>query len=1301
MIYYKRFVSYGLLTSYCPDTLVQNLPIMKRFLFFILLLGSGFGLHAAHLIGGAVNNIKALGNSQFYVEFDLLRDCRGAQHGGGTLTFYTKCGNTVTSSAATIMPARTGSSRFGPYSALTISSGVTAEDVSDVCDEVLNPNKGLLTSCAANGTIGGYSLYRYSVIVTLPPCSNMVVGYSLVGCRPLTNSNLARGCPAVYETVFDSRNFPLYSTPEFTDMYKPVMNANVGETFNYSVAVQSLNTHKFRYYLNCVLDSTGKCAQYATGYSGTQPLVGAYMDSLTGKFSCTPKTSGKFYIGYRIDEFDKCTGSFVASHYREVSINAQASANSAPQFTRGISKIEGKHITKLDSFTVNVQKGFPFSIIDTIIDLDTADSIFVVSNHLTNFPGSSLNLTYITKNKVEVKFTWTPGIIGNRFNKVLKLRYTDDICNRPNSSYVTYGIRFNKDRLGIRSSSGSRDTVIVFQGDTVTLLNDGVGRVNWSTLSGTTLNWNGTQRNVWGDTTVTDTNVTIRFLPQVSTWLKANGQLNACSGIKYDSIYVQLVPNFTISLATDTTVCSDLDSVQLSVRPDSNYSYTYQWEGYGNYVSNSNIRTPFVSARKAGRYSVTVTSALGGERVKHIRVRSIKGFAQLNLWSSTDTVCSGSAVTLTPGFDLTSACSVTALRLSNDSIRTHDSLGLSSGASISDIYPNPFASEHITNRQQYLYRASALKSRGMRPGGVNSLSWYVDPNKASSNLSHVFNGYTIRMTCTTQDSITTAIAGTQEVFSSATITVKPGWNKITLDSTYLWDGVSNLVIEICHTGTGKNAGMQVAYQLVNYRANLAFYGGSSSCNSNLLTLSQIQRLPVVNFGLAADRDTNDYKYSWNPTGGLLNSSGYQVKAYPQQTTTYSLVVSDSDNVCVDTLSKTIAHLSISLDAGKDTTICAHQSYALQPIVSGNYPGTYTWTPAAQFVNNGIKNAIYTSNSGGKVRLTYQNTYGCHLTDSLEITVNALPDPAVSSTGPYCATTANNPLTGVVAGGTFSGPGVNSVTGNFDATNPAVQPSLNQPKNVTIMHSVTQNGCTADTSIIVQVYPQFDTVFVGTRSFCEYEGASKLTTRHTGGVWSGTGVTGNTFEPQLAGVGVHRIKVDSIGFCGNSATYDLEVKVAPKALLPDTVYGCVNVPALLDAGNTGSSYQWNTTEVTQTISATQSGKYSVRIIGTNGCQITDSTQVNIKEICVGKAELNSSSKDIRIYPNPFDSHLFIDLGRIEIATVRIIGMDGKRILEQQTKGVDRMTLNVSSLARGSYWVQVITDTQMQYFKLLKQ
>ena len=70
-----------------------------------------------------------------------------------------------------------------------------------------------------------------------------------------------------------------------------------------------------------------------------------------------------------------------------------------------------------------------------------------------------------------------------------------------------------------------------------------------------------------------------------------------------------------------------------------------------------------------------------------------------------------------------------------------------------------------------------------------------------------------------------------------------------------------------------------------------------------------------------------------------------------------------------------------------------------------------------------------------------------------------------------------------------------------------------------------------------------------------------------------------------------------------------VNPIPVVNIPPT-FVCPGTSTTLDAGNTGSVYSWSTGEITQTITVSDSGSYSVVVTTSNGCSTLGNVQVTV-------------------------------------------------------------------------------------------
>lgn len=116
-------------------------------------------------------------------------------------------------------------------------------------------------------------------------------------------------------------------------------------------------------------------------------------------------------------------------------------------------------------------------------------------------------------------------------------------------------------------------------------------------------------------------------------------------------------------------------------------------------------------------------------------------------------------------------------------------------------YPAPFSNWFSSAIQQYLYTASELTAAGMVAGKIDEIDFNV--TAISAGGISTFHEFTVKIGCdtfTSFDSVTPIFAqGLTTVFPSTTFTIATGWNTITFPSGYRWDGVSNLIVQICNS----------------------------------------------------------------------------------------------------------------------------------------------------------------------------------------------------------------------------------------------------------------------------------------------------------------------------------------------------------------------------------------------------------------------------------------------------------------------------------------------------------------------
>ena len=137
---------------------------------------------------------------------------------------------------------------------------------------------------------------------------------------------------------------------------------------------------------------------------------------------------------------------------------------------------------------------------------------------------------------------------------------------------------------------------------------------------------------------------------------------------------------------------------------------------------------------------------------------------------------------------------------------------------------------------------------------------------------------------------------------------------------------------------------------------------------------------------------------------------------------------------------------------------------------------------------------------------------------------------------------------------------------------------------------------------------------GTVEMCDSDPTVALTGTPAGGQFSGSGVVGASFNPAVAGSGVHAITYTyNDGTCTGYETQYVIVESSPVVDLgPDQVL-CEGDIVTLDAGSSGSTYIWNTGASTQTLVLTQSGQYNVTVSSSVGCETIGSVNITFNTL----------------------------------------------------------------------------------------
>ena len=238
-------------------------------------------------------------------------------------------------------------------------------------------------------------------------------------------------------------------------------------------------------------------------------------------------------------------------------------------------------------------------------------------------------------------------------------------------------------------------------------------------------------------------------------------------------------------------------------------------------------------------------------------------------------------------------------------------------------------------------------------------------------------------------------------------------------------------------------------------------------------------------------------YSWN-TGATTSS----ISVTPTVATNYTVVGTNTLG-CTNTKTLSVTVNALPNVASTSATICAGSTGTL----TASGASTYSWSTGAATANltaSPGSNTTYT--------VTGTSTLGCVKTATAAITVGAAPSIAVSS----ATTCAGSPIT-------LTASGVTTYTWNTSSNSSSITVS---PTSTTV-YTVTGNltGCAVaanqTATVSVNALPTVSLAPIA-GPLCVSNATVGLVGTPAGGTYSGTGVSGASFNPTIAGAGTFTI-----------------------------------------------------------------------------------------------------------------------------------------------------------------------------------
>jgi hypothetical protein len=350
-----------------------------------------------------------------------------------------------------------------------------------------------------------------------------------------------------------------------------------------------------------------------------------------------------------------------------------------------------------------------------------------------------------------------------------------------------------------------------------------------------------------------------------------------------------------------------------------------------------------------------------------------------------------------------------------------------------------------------------------------------------------------------------------------------------------------------------------------------------------------------------------------------------------------------------------------------------------------------------FAGTGVTGSSFDPMAGTQtVTYSYTDANGCSNNTSTTITVNTAPSVTQSSISAICDNSGALALTGgSPAGGTYSGTGVTG--SSFDP----------MTGTQTVTYSYTDmNGCTDNSSTTITVNTAPAVTQSPILAVCSNSGSLALVGGSpAGGTYSGTGVTGSSFDPTVGSQTVTYMYTDANN-CSNNATTTITVNPAPTVAFTSPVSTmCLNHAPLTLSGGSPAGGTYSGTGVSGGVmnpATAGAGDHVITYSFTdaNGCDGQATFSIHV-DACLGLTE-NAQDFGLEIYPNPTMGKFTARVSSgANFSIVNVMDIQGKEIqFESSSSSAQTVDVDFSDQAPGMYFVNGLVDGQRVTFRIQK-
>lgn len=529
------------------------------------------------------------------------------------------------------------------------------------------------------------------------------------------------------------------------------------------------------------------------------------------------------------------------------------------------------------------------------------------------------------------------------------------------------------------------------------------------------------------------------------------------------------------------------------------YSYTVTGPGgYNSVLNNTNSIKDSVINLSIGTYSATV---FDGQCIYNTTFTVSPFVYSYTLTPTTSTLCSSGSTSLAVNFGNTTPAACGLSTTGGCTTPNLIAVGTGVGTNPSNSWPSIYGNWYKNARHQLLYTAAELSAAGILPGKISSLAFNI--SSIPANYIGTLPGVTISLKCTSVNVLTSTFdnTGLVQVYNATNYTPVVGWNTHAFTTAYEWDGVSNLLVDVCYNYVSSSNYTSNPFNTLSPTGTVkciyAYSDTSPMCLTTNFASTSLDR-PNIRFQNCGGSNPNAFTYTWTPTTGLSSATSYTTIASPTVTTVYSVQVNPIGQTnCMQTQTSTVTVINPS-----PATITA-----VGPVCTNSSTLSLTASPAGGVWSGlGITSAgVLTPSAAIVGNNTYTYAIGtgtCGSVGNTTVSVEQfIPSTITGSINTLCITNPTINLstalsTSTLGVGVWSGNGVTGTTFDPNAAGAGVH---------TLTYSTNSNPtatlCPSSSTIAVTVNSVTQPTITAAGPFCDSFTPTQLVANPTGGVWS--------------------------------------------------------------------------------------------------------------------------------------------------------------------------------------------------------